>query len=74
MFEENAYDSCMATDKAKLMVYLDPSYKEWLGKLAAAQNRSMSNYVETLIIETVDKAVQSGELPPLESEGDRDDG
>ena len=73
MIEGSAYDSCMATDKAKLMVYLDPGYKEWLGKLAATQNRSMSNYVETLIIETVDKAVQSGELPPLESGGDRDD-
>jgi hypothetical protein len=70
MIERSAYDSCMATDKAKLMVYLDPSYKEWLGKLAAAQNRSMSNYVETLIIETVDKAVESGELPPMESEVD----
>lgn len=55
------------------MVYLDPGYKEWLGKLAAAQNRSMSNYVETLIIETVDKAVQSGELPPWESEDDRNE-
>ena len=72
MIEGSAYDSCMATDKAKLMVYLDPSYKEWLGKLAAAQNRSMSNYVETLIIETVDKAVESGELPPIEIESDRD--
>jgi predicted HicB family RNase H-like nuclease len=71
MTERSAYDSCMATDKAKLMVYLDPSYKEWLGKLAAAQNRSMSNYVETLIIETVDKAIQTGELPPIE--GDRDE-
>lgn len=72
MIKGSAYDSCMATDKAKLMVYLDPSYKEWLGKLAAAQNRSMSNYVETLIIETVDKAIQSGELPPMESEDDLD--
>ena len=54
------------------MVYLDPSYKAWLGKLAAAQNRSMSNYVETLIMETVGKAVESGELPPMESEGDRE--
>jgi predicted HicB family RNase H-like nuclease len=67
MDQGNAYYSDMATDKAKLMVYLDPSYKEWLGKLAASQNRSMSNYVETLIIETVDKAVQAGELPPLET-------
>jgi len=71
MIERNAYDAFMATDKAKLMVYLDPSYKEWLGKLASAQNRSMSNYVETLIIETVDEAIQAGMLPPIEDKGDR---
>lgn len=65
MLEISAYDSGMATDKAKLMVYLDPSYKEWLGKLASTQNRSMSNYVETLIIERIDEAIESGELPPI---------
>ena len=70
MIEMNAYDSGMATDKAKLMVYLDPSYKEWLGKLASTQNRSMSNYVETLIIERIDKAIESGELPPMAMQED----
>ena len=60
----------MATDKAKLMVYLDPSYKEGLSKLASRENRSMSNYVETLIMEAVDKARASGTLPPAETEED----
>lgn len=72
MIEMNAYDSGMATDKAKLMVYLESSYKEWLGKLASTQNRSMSNYVETLIIERIDKAIDSGELPSMPKKKDDD--
>jgi predicted HicB family RNase H-like nuclease len=62
----NSYGSDMATDKAKLMVYVDPKYKEGLGKLAALENRSMSNYVETLIIEAVDRAIQEGKIAPEE--------
>jgi len=56
----------MATDKAKLMIYLPPTYKEGLAKLAALQNRSMSNYVETLIIEAVDQATDEGKIPPAQ--------
>jgi predicted HicB family RNase H-like nuclease len=63
MQPETPYNPGMATDKAKLMVYMDPTYKEGLAKLAAIQNRSMSNYVETLIIEAVDKAIADGNLP-----------
>lgn len=62
MLNESAYDLPMATDKAKLMVYMDQPMKEGLAKLAAAQNRSMSNYVETLIIEAVEAAIASGEI------------
>ena len=62
MPSENAYDLPMATDKAKLMVYMDQSTKEGLAKLAAAQNRSMSNYVETLIIDAVESAIAAGEI------------
>ena len=61
MFSGITNEPAMPTDKAKLMVYLDPNYKDGLGvQLAALENRSMSNYVETLIIEAVDKAIQSG--------------
>ncbi|MBE9160675.1 hypothetical protein IQ265_28200 [Nodosilinea sp. LEGE 06152] len=62
MTEESAYDLSMATDKAKLMVYMEQAYKEGLSKLAAAKNRSMSNYVETLIIEAVEAAIANGEI------------
>lgn len=72
MSTQNAYYLGMATDKARLMIYLDPSYKEWLGKLAAEENRSMSNYVETLIIETVDEAIRSGKLPPMNTSASTD--
>ena len=54
--------SGMPTDKAKLMVYMDSVYKDGLGQLAALENRSMSNFVETLIIEAVEKAVESGKI------------
>ena len=66
MFLESAYDSGMATDKAKLMVYMEPPYKEGLSVLAAAENRSMSNYVETLIIEAVNKAAEEGRIAPVD--------
>ncbi|PZO36918.1 MAG: hypothetical protein DCF17_16635 [Shackletoniella antarctica] len=59
----------MATDKAKLMVYMDQPYKDGLAKLAAAQNRSMSNYVETLIMEAVEAAIAAGDIPPAPVEG-----
>lgn len=68
MSSESAYDLPMATDKAKLMVYMDQPTKEGLAKLAAAQNRSMSNYVETLIIEAVEAAIDRGEIIPAPTE------
>ena len=67
MENEDAYYSGMATDKAKLMVYVDLAYKEGLGKLAAMENRSMSNFVETLIIDAVDRAIAEGKIKPTET-------
>ena len=64
MLPGSPYNSEMATDKAKLMIYVDPAYKEGLGRLAAMHNRSMSNYVETLIIEAVDQAIAEGKIQP----------
>lgn len=70
MEDEDAYYSGMATDKAKLMVYVDLAYKESLGKLAAMENRSMSNFVETLIIDAVDRAIAEGKIQPAETSQD----
>jgi uncharacterized protein (DUF1778 family) len=52
----------VATSKAKLMIYLDQDYKKDLERLAEIDGRSMSNFVERLIRETVDAAKKSGEL------------
>jgi len=70
MFSGITNEPAMPTDKAKLMVYLDPNYKDGLGQLPALENRSMSNYVETLIIEAVDKAIQSGKIKPVNESSD----
>ena len=66
MKEKHVYDSWMATNKAKLMVYLEQSYKNGLEKLAELENRSMSNFVETLIQEVVDKARSEGKIPSID--------
>lgn len=68
MDSEIAYYPGMATDKAKLMVYLDPACKDGLGKLAALENRSMSNYVETLILEAVNSAIAAGKIQPADTD------
>ena len=63
MSNQSDYHLPMATEKAKLMVYMDQPTKEGLAKLAATKNRSMSNYVETLIIDAVEAAIASGDIP-----------
>lgn len=50
----------VATDKARLMIYLEPDYKRLLEQLAEVHSRSMSNFVEVLIKEAADKAVKDG--------------
>lgn len=52
--------TAVATDKSKLMVYLDPEYKRLLEKLAEHHSRSMSNLVEVLVKQAVDQAVKEG--------------
>lgn len=52
----------VATNKAKLMVYMEHEIKNDLERLAELHNRSMSNYVETLIMQAVANAKQSGIL------------
>jgi uncharacterized protein (DUF1778 family) len=56
----SAQNQTVATDKARLMIYLEPDYKRLLEQLAEVHSRSMSNFVEVLIKEAVDKAVRDG--------------
>jgi hypothetical protein len=53
------------TDKAKVFGYIEPELKKKLERLADRRNRSISNMIETLIREEVEKAEESGELPKL---------
>lgn len=39
----------LTTDKIRISVYLDATLKEWLEKEAKQRNRSMSNYIETIL-------------------------
>lgn len=56
----------VATDKEKLMVYIDKDVKEGLRQLADLDGRSMSNFVEQMIKTAVEQARQSGKI-----QGDR---
>lgn len=52
----------MPTDKAKVSAYIDEELKKDFERLADLESRSMSNLVEILIREAVEKAKQSGRL------------
>ena len=39
----------LATDKTRISLYLDNDLKEWVTKEAQKKNRSMSNYIETVL-------------------------
>ncbi len=39
----------LATDKIRISVYLDSALKEWLENESKQKNRSMSNYIETVL-------------------------
>jgi len=52
----------VATNKAKVFAYIDPELKEGLEQLAERRNRSVSNLVETLIQQEIEKAKEAGEL------------
>jgi uncharacterized protein (DUF1778 family) len=64
----SAQNQAVATDKARLMIYLEPDYKRLLEQLAEVHSRSMSNFVEVLIKEAVDKAIRDGALQNLSEE------
>jgi len=52
----------MPTNKGKVGVYLDKSLKADLEKLAAYESRSVSNFVELLIKDAVEKAKSEGKI------------
>ena len=54
---------CMTTSKARLTILIDQEIKEDFEKLCELENRSMSNYAETLIKNIVDTAKREGKLP-----------
>lgn len=53
----------LATDKSKVMAYMDGPVKQELERLAEIRNRSMSNLIETLVLAEIQRARESGELP-----------
>lgn len=54
--------SNVATDKEKLMVYIDKDVKEGLRQLAEMDGRSMSNFVEQMIKSAVESAKLAGKI------------
>ena len=53
----------VATNKARIVSYVEPEIKEKLEKLADARLRSLSNLIEAALVEEVARAEASGELP-----------
>lgn len=54
----------VATNKARIVSYVEPEIKEKLEKLADARLRSLSNLIEAALVEEVARAEANGELPP----------
>jgi len=52
----------MPTDKARVATYIDHELNEKLKELAQMEDRSVSNFLERLIKETVAKALSEGRL------------
>lgn len=59
----------VATNKARLVAYCDPEIKEKLERLAELRLRSLSNLIESVLVEEVAKAEASGELPTKPVDG-----
>lgn len=54
----------VATNKARLVAYCEPEIKEKLEQLAEQRLRSLSNLIESILVEEVAKAEAAGELKP----------
>lgn len=57
-------DINVATNKARLVAYCEPEIKEKLERLAEQRLRSLSNLIESILVEEVAKAEATGELKP----------
>jgi hypothetical protein len=58
----------MATDKARLVAYCDPTIKTKLEALAELRIRSVSNLIESILTDAIAEAEKSGELTVEDSE------
>ena len=57
------YETEVATNKARIVSYVDPEIKGKLEKLAEARLRSLSNLIEAVLVDEVASAEANGELP-----------
>lgn len=64
--------SIVATDLAKLAIYIEPELKELLNELATIERRSMSQMAAYFIEQGIIKAQKEGKLPE-EVKRDRDE-
>ena len=67
------HNNDVATNKARLVTYCEPEVKEKLERLAEAQLRSLSNLIEKILVDEVNRAEATGELETPVKEGDRYD-
>jgi hypothetical protein len=61
----------VATNKARLVAYCDHETKEKLERLAEQRLRSLSNLIESVLVDEVAKAEASGELEPKKQKDGR---
>ncbi|MBD1822911.1 ribbon-helix-helix protein, CopG family [Cyanobacteria bacterium FACHB-DQ100] len=50
------------TDKARVATYLDEELKQKLERLAALEDRSVSNFLERLIKQVIEQAEKEGKI------------
>ena len=48
----------LTTNKTRISLYLDNDLKEWVAQEAKKQNRSMSNYIETVLEQIKEKKLK----------------
>ena len=65
-------ESTVTTNKLKAIILLKKEVKRDLERLSKSRNRSMSNLVETLIMDEIKQAKESGELPEIPDEQEKE--
>lgn len=58
----------MATNKSRIVTYVDERIKKALERIAKAENRSVSNLVESWLLQKVHDAIASGVIDEDESD------